>query len=217
MSLSKRSGSSRTLAHRLTLWFSLLVLIPMLLSTFIIDRISSNSLREKALMQLAVTAKSKASALERYAFERARAAGVLGRIKRLAEGAVVLQTADTGSAAYLEARTKVDAIANYFAPNLGFSDVILVSPRGNVLFQTQKNLDLGSNIMTGPQRSSPLAALVRRTQTLLEPDISDFAVYPGTETPLAFVAAPIILDNGRTAGFVVMQINSSEIYDIITD
>jgi methyl-accepting chemotaxis protein WspA len=94
---------------------------------------------------------------------------------------------------------------------------MLVSPKGNVLYQTQTHLDLGTNILEGPQRDTPLAALTKRALTLLEPDISNFAVYPGSETPLAFVAAPVVAEDGRKVGLIILQINTREVYGILED
>ena len=212
--LNTRNAS---LARRLTFWFSLLVLIPMLITAYMIDRSSTISLRDKALLQMTMVAKDKSSSLEIYAYERARGAGVLGRIKRLADAALILQNSNSTPQELTDAENKVRQLANYFAPNLGFSEAILVSPKGNVLFQTQNHLELGSNVLEGPQRHTPLAALTRRTLTLLEPDISDFAIYPGNDMPLAFVAAPIIQENGHKVGLLILQLNTREIYGLLSD
>ena len=206
-----------SLARRLAFWFVVLVLVPMLITAWMIDRKSGNALREKTLLQMTMVAKDKSSSLEIYAYERARGASVLGRIKRLADAAEVLQNEASTPEAIAEAENRVRKLTDYFGPSLGFSEAILVCPKGSVLYQTQKNLDLGNNILEGPQRNTPLGTLTRRTLTLLEPDISDFAVYPSQELPLAFVAAPIIQDDGRKVGLVIMQMNTREIYDILAD
>lgn len=206
-----------SLARRLIFWFSLLLLVPMLISTVLIDRISSRSLQNKTLQKLTMVAKDKANSLEIYAYERARAAGVLGRMKGLADTAFILQNPRSSNQERADAEAKFRALANYFAPNLGFTEAILVSPRGQVLLHTSAVLALGENLLTGPQRATPLASLVRRTQTLLEPDLSDFAIYPGFDTPQAFAAAPIIQGDGRNLGLLILQMNTREIYGIVTD
>ena len=212
------SGTRRSsLARRLTFWFMLLVLAPMLITAIMIDWKSSKSLRDKTLLQMTMVAKDKSSSLEIYAYERARAAGVLGRVKRLVDAAIILQNAPMNPAELVDAERRIRELSNYFGPNLGFSEAIFTCPKGNVLFQTQSALDLGDNILTGPQRNSPLAAVAKRTLTLLEPDISDFAMYPGSDLPLAFVAAPMIRDDGQKAGLIILQINTKEIYNILSD
>ncbi|WP_460026756.1 cache domain-containing protein, partial [Methyloparacoccus murrellii] len=206
-----------SLARRLSLWFILLVMVPMLVTAILIDRKASNSLRDKTLLQLTMIAKDKASSLEIYAYERARGAGVLGRLKRLADATRALQDRQSTRETLAEARSRVRELVNYFGPSLGFSEAIVVDSRGEVMFQTLAHLELGANLLSGPQQSTPLASLTRRTLTLLEPDISDFALYPGNDIPLAFVAAPIIQEDGRKTGLIILQLNTEEIYGILSD
>lgn len=217
MQIANWLNIKNSLARRLIFWFALLVLIPMLVATFIIDRVSTDSLREKTLSKLAMVAKDKANSLEIYAFERARGAGVLGRIKRLADAAMILQSNTSMLAETSEAYTKIQQLAEYFGPSLGFTSAVVLSPTGDVLFQTGLNLELGTNIQTGPQRDTPMAQLAKRTLTLLEPDLSDFAMYPGISTPTAFAAAPIIREDGKKAGLLILQLSTQEINNIVMD
>jgi methyl-accepting chemotaxis protein WspA len=215
--LDRLGVRNSSLARRLILWFGILVLIPMLISTLIIDRLSSRTLEKETLQKLTMIAKDKANSLELYAYERARGAGVLGRLKRLSDAALVLQNEKSTPAERAEAESKIQHIANYFAPSLGFTDTIVVCPRGYVLFQSRKTLDLGNNLLTGKLHDTPLATLAKRTLTLLEPDISDFALYPGSDLPFGFAAAPIVQEDGHKAGLLILQINTREVYDIIND
>ena len=218
MKLLKKFGALNTsLAQRLIFWFGVLVLVPMSISTLIIDRLSNNALEKETLQKLTMIAKDKANSLEIYAYERARGAAVLGRLKRTADATLTLQNENSPQELQAEAEKSIQLMANYFAPSLGFTDAIVTCPVGNILYQTNKTLDLGKNILTGPQGNSPLATLVKRTRTLLAPDISDFGLYPGHELPLGFAAAPIMLENGHNVGLLILQLNTKEIHDIITD
>ncbi|MEY2681063.1 MAG: hypothetical protein RL661_1294, partial [Pseudomonadota bacterium] len=218
MKLKEKFGVlNKNLATRLIFWFGVLVLVPMLITTLVIDRLSRNALERETLQKLTMIAKDKANSLEIYAYERARGAAVLGRLKRSAEATLALQNPNSSPEQRAEAERSIQLLADYFAPSLGFTDAIITCPVGNILYQTNKSLDLGKNILTGPQRDSPLATLVKRTRTLLAPDLSDFAIYPGNHLPLGFAAAPIIQDNGHNAGLLILQINTQEIHDIIND
>jgi len=215
--LEALGARNNSLARRLILWFGLLVLAPMLISTLIINRLSIAAIEKETLQKLTMIAKDKANSLEIYAYERARGAGVLGRIKRLTDATLALQNAQSTSAERAEAERQMRQVADYFAPSLGFSEAIVASPRGDVLFQTNRALDLGENILTGPQSGTPLATLVRRAMTLLEPDLSDFARYTGSDLPMGFAAAPIIQDDGHKTGLLILQINTQEVYEIVSD
>lgn len=218
MKLKEKFGVlNKNLATRLIFWFGVLVLVPMSITTLVIDRLSSSSLERETLQKLTMIAKDKANSLEIYAYERARGAAVLGRLKRSADATLALQNPNSSPEQRAEAERSIQLLADYFAPSLGFTDAIITCPVGNILYQTNKSLDLGKNILTGPQRDSPLATLVKRTRTLLAPDLSDFALYPGHDLPLGFAAAPIIMENGHNVGLLVLQLNTREIHDIITD
>lgn len=212
-----RRWPARSLAGRLTFWFGLLVLVPMLAATWLIDRLASESLRERTLQKLAMVAKDKANSLEIYAFERTRAAGVLGRIQRVVTTVRTLAAPESTAADRGTAKAALVNLVDYFAPNLGFSEAIVANASGDVLLQTSAVPELGDNLLTGRQRNTPLAALAKRTLTLLEPDLSDFSLYPGSDTPLGFVAAPIIDETGRNLGLLVLQLDTREVYGIVND
>ena len=55
----------------------------------------------------------------------------------------------------------------------------------------QPDLDLGSNLLTGPLRDSELAEVFDRVRTLLQVEVSDYQMYPGRSEPAAFIAGPV--------------------------
>lgn len=207
----------KTLAARLVFWFALLLIVPMLIIGFTIDRISNRNLREDGLQKLSMVARDKANSLELLAFERTRGATMIGRIERIGQAASILADPSRSDLERSHQREIMSRVTSTFASNLGFLDVIVVCPRGNVLYQSSRHLDLGSNLLSGPQGSTPLGQLAKRALTLLEADISDFAVYPGSELPQGFVAAPIIRENGTKAGLVILRVNGKEVLDILTN
>jgi len=77
-------------------------------------------------------------------------------------------------------------------------------PKGNVRYHSSNRVDLAGSLVNGPLRESPLGQLTKRSLTLLEPDISDFDVYPRSEMPQGFVSAPIIQEDGTKAGLVIL-------------
>lgn len=211
------SLTRRTLAARLVFWFSILLILPMLIIGFTIDRISNRNLQEDVLEKLGMVARDKANSLELLAFERTRGAMMIGRIERIGRAAAILADPDSSPNERKEQRQILEMVATSFASNMGFQEVVVICPRGSVLFQSAKQLDLGDNLLSGPQGQSPLGLLAKRSLTLLEPDISDFSIYPGSDQPQGFVAAPIIRDNGTRAGLVILKINAKEVLDILTN
>ncbi len=207
----------RTLATRLVFWFSVLLLVPMLIISVAIDRVSNRALQEDVLEKLGMVARDKASSLEILAYDRTRSAAMIGRIGRIGTAAIMLANPKTTEKERIEQVEAMGRLTSLYASNLGFLDVIVVCPKGNVLYQSSNRFDLGSSLVNGPLRDSPLGQLVKRSLTLLEPAISDFDVYPGSELPQGFVSAPIIQEDGTKAGLVILQINDKEIIDILTN
>lgn len=207
----------RTLATRLVFWFSVLLLVPMLIISVAIDRVSNRAIQEDVLEKLGMVARDKASSLEILAYDRTRSAAMIGRIGRIGNAALMLANPKTTEKERVEQIEVMGRLTSLFASNLGFLDVIVVCPKGNVLYQSTNRFDLGSSLVNGPLRDSPLGQLAKRSLTLLEPDISDFDVYPGSELPQGFVSAPIIQEDGTKAGLVILQINDKEIIDILTN
>lgn len=207
----------RTLATRLVFWFSVLLLVPMLIISVAIDRVSNHAIQEDVLEKLGMVARDKASSLEILAYDRTRSAAMIGRIGRIGNAALMLANPKTTEKERVEQIEVMGRLTSLFASNLGFLDVIVVCPKGNVLYQSTNRFDLGSSLVNGPLRDSPLGQLAKRSLTLLEPDISDFDVYPGSELPQGFVSAPIIQEDGTKAGLVILQINDKEIIDILTN
>jgi len=213
----KRGIQHRTLATRLVFWFTVLLLIPMLIISITVDRVSNQALQEDVLEKLGMVARDKASSLEILAYDRTRSAAMIGRIGRIANAAMMLSNPKTSEHDRSEQIEAMGRITSLFASNLGFLDVIVVCPKGNVLYQSSNRFELGSSLVNGPLRDSPLGQLTKRSLTLLEPDISDFDIYPGSEIPQGFVSAPIIREDGTKAGLVILQINGKEILDILTN
>lgn len=207
----------RNLAGRLVFWFSLLLIVPMLIISIVIDRVSNQALQDDVLQKLSMVARDKANSLEILAYDRIRSAGMIGRVERIGAATKLLGNSDISEAERTRQLGIIDRTGNLFASNLGFHNIIVVSLKGTVLYQSSNWLDLGANIVSGPMKDTELGRLARRSMTLLEPDISDFEVYPGSDSPEGFVSAPIIREDGARVGLILLQINSKEISDILTN
>ncbi len=75
--------------------------------------------------------------------------------------------------------------------SFGYSNAYLFDTDGTLLFQLKTDLDIGSNLLTGPLKESELAEVFDRVRTLLQIEVSDYQMYPGRNEPAAFIASPI--------------------------
>ena len=89
-----------------------------------------------------------------------------------------------------------------FAESFGYSNGFLFDTDGSVLFQLKPDLELGSNLFSGPLKDSELAEVIDRVRTLLQTEVSDYQMYDGRSEPAAFIAAPVFGPKGRIAGYL---------------
>ena len=121
-----------------------------------------------------------------------------------------------GSEEYAAIDGRYRPFLKYYQEAFGYSDLLLVSQSGDAVFSIMKGEDLGSNYYSGPYRDSQLARVVDRARTLLQTEVSDFAYYPPTHEPAAFIAAPIF-GEGEVIGIIVLQLNNAEVYQLVQD
>lgn len=97
---------------------------------------------------------------------------------------------------------------------MGFYNVALVSPEGNVVFSATQEDDYTSNLMSGPYQTSGLGEVFQKTVSGEAKQVyfSDIAAYePSGQAPAAFAATQIIDEAGRFIGVFAVQITADEI------
>lgn len=100
---------------------------------------------------------------------------------------------------------------NYFreiVTRLKMQDLMLIDPRGNVVYSAYKNVDLGSNVLTGPYRGEgALADAFRKAMASNDVDFvmsTDFSEYLPAGEPTAWMLTPIG-PPGRAIGVMVLE------------
>jgi class 3 adenylate cyclase len=104
------------------------------------------------------------------------------------------------------------------AEGLGYSDVLLINPAGLVIYTMLKELDLGTNLRTGPYSGSGLAAAYSRALGVApgEVIVVDFSEYlPSLGLPAAFLASPVVVA-GDTVAVLAMQLSIGELNRVMT-
>ena len=99
-----------------------------------------------------------------------------------------------------------------------FEDALLFDTRGNVVYSTYKGADLGTNIYTGPYRSSNLAETYEEaleSNTVDYVATADFASYQPAGAPTAWLMSPIGT-GGRIDGVLALQFPISGVNNIMT-
>ncbi len=107
-----------------------------------------------------------------------------------------------------------------FKERFGFYDIFLIDfNSGDIVYTVAKEVDYGTNLLTGPYRATGLADVVRKVRKnpmRHKTHIVDFAPYlPSYNAPASFIAAPVY--NGQhIVGIIALQIPADKIQDIMS-
>lgn len=101
-----------------------------------------------------------------------------------------------------------------------YRDLILISPRGDVIWTAREGNDLGTNLRTGVYNNTMLARLYRRVEKNPGAAISDVDYYEASGKISIFVTAPVIDIDNETGkkllkGIIALQIDSQQIGDLV--
>ena len=103
--------------------------------------------------------------------------------------------------------------------SVGYYDVFLFNPRGDLIYSVFKEPDYATNFVEGPFANSGLGEVFRAARDDSEGRIhfSDFQPYaPSNNQPAAFVATPVYDPSGRVLGVLAVQISADQITEIVS-
>ncbi|MCW1959423.1 MAG: HAMP domain-containing protein [Mycobacterium sp.] len=123
------------------------------------------------------------------------------------------------SSAWSAANAKYHGFYREIVSRFAFEDALLIDGRGNVVYSTYKNADLGTNILTGPYNGSKLRDAYIQAMSSNKADpavITDFEFYqPATMAPTAWMVAPIPA-TGKPEGVLALQFPITKINKVMT-
>ncbi|OBJ69932.1 adenylate/guanylate cyclase domain-containing protein [Mycobacterium sp. 1274756.6] len=99
-----------------------------------------------------------------------------------------------------------------------FEDALLLDTHGNVVYSAYKNVDLGTNVFSGPYQNSNLAAAYRATLNSRAVDYvggADFAEYEPAGEPTAWVLAAVNRGSARL-GVLALQFPIAKLNRLMT-
>ena len=185
--------------------------------------VSSRSLEATYREKLNLVALRKSEALEGYANELLRSVRATGRTETtvaiVRELEAALAAGGPESEAYLQLAERQRRALAPIAALYDFPEMVLVSGNGTVVFSLNPRLaglQAGASLTRGPLADSELGGVFERVRTLLQEEISDYAIYPGMKDPAAFAAGPVMDDNS-VAGMLLVQLSNAQIRSIVTE
>ncbi len=98
----------------------------------------------------------------------------------------------------------------------GYSDILLISTTGAVVYSVRKNADFATNVLEDPQLARIVAEVASETSVAGE-TFEDFVIYtPLGQEATAFIAAPIHAVNGTGVGAMVFALPLAALRDVVT-
>jgi len=132
--------------------------------------------------------------------------------------AIMRDDAHDGSA-WSAANARYQDFFRQIVQRFEFQDVLLLDTRGNVVYTAYKDVDLGTNILTGPYNTSLLRGAYEKALASNSDDyvgITDFEIYqPAEGQPTAWMVSPVSA-NGRTEGVMALQFPITKINRLMT-
>jgi methyl-accepting chemotaxis protein WspA len=206
---------------QLLIWFLAISLVPCAVLTGLIGKSSVESLKKSVRQGLIALMDAKIAQLETFIRERRADLSMASRLAPLVDVmprlSAVRRKESLDAPAYLELARTVGPIMTNFCESFGYRDAFLFDTDGTVLFQLKSDLNLGSNLLTGPLKDSELAEVFDRVRTLVQSEVSDYQMYPGRIEPSAFIASPVFGASGRIIGFVALELANEQAFRVFKD
>lgn len=208
-----------SISRRLTAWFLVISALPCFILAVVTYRFSARSLDESIHRTLLMAVESKGNQVESYAVERIRSATALSRtlsIVQACERLDVVSRSGIDTPAYWQTDAVYRPVLASVAEAYGYPELMLAAKDGRVLFSLQQRLKSGTTLNAPALRSTEIFSAFDRARTLLQPQVSDFQMYPGMSAPAAFIAAPVLRD-GSLIGVVIFQLDNRDVFRLFSD
>jgi len=204
----QRRLQGQSIASRLVFFFLVLSLLPLVLATVVALFLSSRAIQREVEHRLQALAEKKANEVETYVRERKRAAAALARSPDLVDAADRMAR----SPGY---RTDKETLVflSRSVRELGFSDLLLYSPKGDLLLSVGHHDDLTP---WKPPKSLELAWAVQRARVEQSVEIAPFQYDEASRQPAGFIVAPLV-KQGASAAVAVFQMSNEEVARVVND
>ncbi|NGZ07619.1 MAG: EAL domain-containing protein [Magnetococcales bacterium] len=210
----------RTIQTRLLLAMVILILTPILILNEQLRQTHLESHTRALIRGMTQIADKKAGQIEFFIQDHLEEIQLLGHTPLVIEGIRTLQRIWKESGPESDAYARADTLLrSQFAEYLRrghYYDAFLIALDGTVIFSIRHEPDFGTNLRTGPLRFSELAKVVKVARTMLEPDFSEYDLYPPSNAPAAFLAGPV-MDGQQLVGVVAMQFDMHLFTEVMLD
>jgi signal transduction histidine kinase/DNA-binding response OmpR family regulator len=208
----------RSITNRLLGWFLLIGLLPLLATSLLTYSATDAALRNQAFTSLNGLAELKAIQLEQFVQERERNVSLMSKLPFLIEATDrFVQFGDRKDAPqYRQMQTFVEPALIEGMQIWRYSNLLIVSPLGDVVFALRASPELNRNLSDVQYRDTALGKVFDQAKQQRVTSLSDFEYYSARNELAAYYAAPVTRQ-GQLLGVVMVQINNDNLYKVAND
>ncbi len=215
---------SKGLMGRLITLFLLAAIIPVVIVALISFYYSESGLKESAFNQLSSINQIKKDQITDYLREKESDLSILSKSRDVHEAFEILLIYhdagggdpngpyDVSTKEYKDIYEKVDPFFKQYLEGDGYGDVFFIcKAHGHVMYTSEREDDLGTNLKVGPYRDSGLARLWSEVLKEKRIVMVDFSHYAPSNGAAAFIGAPVFDKDGKIYAVIALQISTKEI------
>lgn len=124
-----------------------------------------------------------------------------------------------GAGDYARVYARFDPVLTRMAVAMGYKDVQLISPEGNIVYSVEKEPDFATSLTVGPYSESSLAHVVaaaRQHKDRGEVEFADFTLFAASgNAPSAFFGVPL-LDGSHLLGVLAVELSIDSVNESMT-
>lgn len=207
-----------SIARKIVLAFLLISLVPAVIVAFVTYKTAVTAHKQKVIDNLIVIAEGKDILFTEYIREKERDIKALSFMSTIIDLLEKYQDAflrgGTDSPEYISLKKKYNGFFAGLIKEFEYYDFLLVDTDGNVVFTFKREVDLGTNLITGPYKDTEFTKTYKKALEAGETGISDFKYYPPSEMPAAFIGARVKRGD-NVLGAVILQLDNENIYGIV--
>lgn len=210
-----------SITTKFILWFLIIALAPIIVSTYISYRSSRNVLIDEVSKILLAIAENKANQVNVYLNKKiedvvqlSHMSDVILALERFDKAFDASRKAD--SPEYGAVDEEFRPFLSYYQNSFGFEDLFLIRVYGDVVFSVKRKKLLKSIYVEGPYKDTQLANVFIEANKSKQTEVSDFEYFPQVNKGYVFIASPVFR-GGEVIGVVVAQLGTEEISRLIQD
>jgi signal transduction histidine kinase len=208
-----------SIGARMLFWFLLIALTPLIVTAIGSIILTEQAMRQAIFTELTIIAEDHRHDFVDYLQDRERDIFQLTNMQGTRDALLKLSAAFAAGGPDADTYRQLDAEFRPFLQGfqeLGYYDLFLITPAGDIVFTVVHEADFGTNLKTGPYRETQLARSFEWASTLLDTGLSDFEHYAPSAEPAAFIAAPLF-SGQRFVGVVALQISTDKLFTSLSN